>query len=112
MIGVVNVPPDAVSFDGCGFWDAAGATGTWFTSAVGFSITGWSFHGCLFESSQAGPIFSLKSLNGLSITGCRFDSPGGGTPNIFDPSYTITNGSWQGNATISPVVDNHTSVFV
>lgn len=102
--------PDIVTFVGCGFWDATGATGSWITSSV--ATHAWSFTSCFFESSVAGPILSLNSQNGVAFIGCQFDSPNGGTPNIFDPAHAITNGRMVGCYVKSPVVNNNAAVGV
>lgn len=101
---------DVVTFHGCGFWDVGAGSGSWISSTV--ATHAWGFYGCIFESSSAGPVISLSSHTGLVVSACRFDSPGGGTPNIFDPAHTITNASMLGCYVKSPVVDNHASVFV
>lgn len=102
--------PNVVNFYGCGFWDVTSGSTPWIGSTV--ATAAWGFYGCYFDCPPTGPTFSFSSHNGLVIASCLFNSPGGGTPNIFDPAHTITNGSWQGNVVRSPVVDNHASVFV
>jgi hypothetical protein len=105
---VGNEDCTAVSFIGCGFWDNTG-TGSWFTSSVATSA--WAFTGCKITLGTS-PAFSLSSHTGLALNGCSFDGAGGGAPNIFDPAHTITGGVMNGCRVKSPVVDNHSTVFV
>jgi len=100
---------EAVSFDGCGFWDLSGSA--WVKSTGGGR--GWSFTGCLFDhGTTTQNIFDLTGMNGFSVTGSRFMAQAGGTPNIFKPGQNITNGNFAGNFMGGGSVDNHASVFV
>ena len=105
-----NENATAFSCTGCGFWDNTAATGSWFLSSVVTSA--FSFMGCKMSAGSSAPIFDLSSHSGLALIGCEFDGTNGGTPNLFKAGQNITNGSMVGCYVRSPVVDNHTSVFV
>lgn len=105
---VGNEACTALAFIGCGFWDNTGA-GSWFTSSVATSA--WAFTGCKMTAGTS-PIFSLSAHTGIALNGCSFDAAGAGTPSIFDPAHTITSGVMGGCYAKTPVVDNHTAVFV
>lgn len=99
------------SFHGCGFWDVTSGSGTWIKSSVASSS--WGCFGCYFSIPPTGTAFDLGTgLTGLSVEACHFEANGGGTPNVFKSTNSITNGSMLGCFVKTPAVDNHASVFV
>lgn len=94
---------------GTGFWDNTTGNIPWIKSTVATSAM--SITGCKFTVSPTGSAISLSNHTGLSIQGSRFDTTSG-TPTVFDPAFTITNGSMLGCQVKTPVVDNKASVFV
>jgi hypothetical protein len=104
---------EAVSFDGCGFWDVGGSGAISLIKSTG-NARGWSFDGCLFDlPTNISVPFDFTGANGISVTGCRFKNPtAGGTPVIFKAGQNITSGNFAGNYVESGITDNHAAVFV
>jgi hypothetical protein len=101
---------DVQTFIGCGFWDVTAGSTPWIQSTV--ASHAFTFTGCRFDCAPDGPTIALSSHSGIALSGCFFNAPGGGTPNILDPSHTISGGSMLGCYVQAPAVDNHVSVFV